>query len=103
MLLTSTNVDKKPLKTVFLIAICRPTVDKNAIKISVSNDFLSTLVDSINIFDCRLPGMITPLTCYIKLLPNVLTNQPTGIQHVITLSQIQAVADQTVHELCITL
>ena len=30
-----------------------------AIKNSVSNDFLSTLVDSIHVFDCRLPGVIT--------------------------------------------
>ena len=27
------------------------------IKNSVSNDFLSTFVDSINVFDCRLPGV----------------------------------------------
>ena len=27
------------------------------IKNSVSNDFLSTLVDSMNVFDCRLSGM----------------------------------------------
>ena len=29
-----------------------------AIENSVSNDFLSTLLDSIGIFDCRLPGVI---------------------------------------------
>ena len=28
-----------------------------AIKNFVSNDFLSTFVDSINVFDCRLPGV----------------------------------------------
>ena len=30
-----------------------------AIESSVSNDFLSTFVDSINIFDCRLSSVIT--------------------------------------------
>ena len=30
-----------------------------AIKNSVSNGFLSTCVDSINVFDCRLSGVIT--------------------------------------------
>ena len=25
---------------------------------SVSNDFLSTFIDSIDVFDCRLPGVI---------------------------------------------
>ena len=29
-----------------------------AIKNSISNDFWSTFVDSINIFDCRLPGVL---------------------------------------------
>ena len=29
-----------------------------AIEKTVSNDFLSTFVDSINVFDCRLPGVI---------------------------------------------
>ena len=28
-----------------------------AIKISASNNFLSTFVDIINVFDCRLPGV----------------------------------------------
>ena len=29
-----------------------------AIENSVSNDFLSTFVESINIFDCRLPSVL---------------------------------------------
>ena len=29
-----------------------------AIENSVSNNFLSMFVDRINIFDCRLPGMV---------------------------------------------
>ena len=29
-----------------------------AIENSVSNDFLSTFVDSTNVFDCRLPGVV---------------------------------------------
>ena len=32
---------------------------KMAIENTVSNDFLYTLVDGINVFDCRLSGMIT--------------------------------------------
>ena len=28
-----------------------------AIENSVSNDFLSTFIDSIDVFDCRLPGV----------------------------------------------
>ena len=28
-----------------------------AIKNSISNDFLSTFIDSIDVFDCRLPGV----------------------------------------------
>ena len=30
-----------------------------AIENSVSTDFLSTFVDSIDVFDCSLPGVIT--------------------------------------------
>ena len=33
-----------------------------AIKNTVSNDFLSMFVDSINVFDCRLSGVNTGLT-----------------------------------------
>ena len=33
-----------------------------AIKTSVSEDFLSTFVDSINFFHCPLPGVIFKLT-----------------------------------------
>ena len=36
-----------------------------AIENSVSNDFLSTFVDSINIFNCRLSSVIT--LCYFSL------------------------------------
>ena len=41
------------LETVFSIVICR----QMAIENSDSNDFLSTFVDTINVFDCRLPGV----------------------------------------------
>ena len=35
---------------------------------SVSNDFLSTFVDSINVFDCRLPGVLMFLSdTYFKV------------------------------------
>ena len=55
----------KLLETVFLIAICRQSGDKwqsktratNGNQDPVSNDFLSTFVDSINFFDCRLTGV----------------------------------------------
>ena len=43
------NADQKSIEIVFSIAI----------EISVSNDFLSTFLDSIGLFDCRLPGVIT--------------------------------------------
>ena len=35
-----------------------PFVARLAIEISVSNDFLSTFVDSVNVFDCHLSGVI---------------------------------------------
>ena len=34
-----------------------PVGREMAIKNSVTSDFLSTCVDSINVFDCRLPGV----------------------------------------------
>ena len=47
--------DQKSIETVFSIAICRQMT--MAIENSVSNDFLSIFVASINVFDCRLPGV----------------------------------------------
>ena len=53
----------KSLKTVFLIAIYRATLSpvrqQMAIKNSVSYDFLSTFVDSFNVFNCRLSSVIS--------------------------------------------
>ena len=57
-LIQSRNVDKKPLETEFLIAICRPTGDKwqsKTLFISIF-DQGSSIFDSI--FDCRLRGVI---------------------------------------------
>ena len=43
-----------------------------AIKNSISNDFLSTFVDSIDVFDFHLPGVFTrqQIFCKAKILPN---------------------------------
>ena len=35
-----------------------PVGGQMTIENSISNDFLSTFVDSIDVFDCRLPGVI---------------------------------------------
>ena len=57
------NVDQKSIKTVFSIAICRPTGDKWQSK----TQFLSffdpdeSIVD--NVFDCPLPGVIQEISC----------------------------------------
>ena len=50
MLLKWTNMDQKSLETVFSITICHH---------SVSNDFWSIFADSVNIFDGRLPGLVS--------------------------------------------
>ena len=42
-----------------------------AIKIPVSNDFLSTFVGSINIFDCRLSGVSLPDNLFKQFSQNV--------------------------------
>ena len=79
----------KSLETVFLIAIFRKSGDKSQSKNRATNGnlkpcfkrFLSTFVDSINVFDCRLSG--------VKLFKNILkiynsslmTNEP---RHVIS-------------------
>ena len=55
----------KSLERVYLNAICRQSgINGNrkierqmAIENPVSKDFLSTLVDSIDVFDCRLSGV----------------------------------------------
>ena len=52
----STNADQKSL--VFFDCHLSPNWRQMAIENSVSNDFLSSFVDSINVFDCRLPGVI---------------------------------------------
>ena len=38
-----------------------------AIKNTVSIGFLSTFLDSIGVFDCRLPGVITYLSIFLSL------------------------------------
>ena len=53
----STNADQKSLETVFSIAICRQSVDKWQSKTLFLMIFVSTFVDSINVFDCRLSGV----------------------------------------------
>ena len=53
----STNTDQKWLETVFSIAICCQSSDKWQSK-TVTSDYLSTFLDSIDVFDCRLSGVI---------------------------------------------
>ena len=46
-----------------------------AIENSVSNDFISTFVDSINIFDCHLPAVYSELPLMAVILGHVLPCQ----------------------------
>ena len=55
--LQSTNTDRKSLEIDFSIAICRPIGDKCQSETLFLSIFLSTFVDSINVFDCRLSGV----------------------------------------------
>ena len=54
----STNVDHKLIETVFSIAIFCHWRGKWQLKTLFLKIFLSTLIYIINIFDCRLPGVI---------------------------------------------
>ena len=59
MLILSTNVDQKSLETEFSIAICRTTGDKWQSKtpfLAIFDPRTSIVKD---VFDCRLPGVIT--------------------------------------------
>ena len=78
----STNADQKSIETVFSIAICRPIGDKwqsktlfhwrkMAIENTVSIDFRSTFLDSIGIFDCCLPGVLSSTTCRCWFSPGI--------------------------------
>ena len=55
----SRNVDQKSIETVFSIAICRHTGDKWESKTLFLSIFdpRSSIVD--NVFDCRLPGVVS--------------------------------------------
>ena len=48
------NADNKTSETVFSIAICRHSGDKRQ-----SKTMLLTIVDGINVFDCRIFGVFT--------------------------------------------
>ena len=50
----SMSADNKLLETVFVIAICRTT---NNNPIFCHLQYLTTFVDSINVFDCRLSSV----------------------------------------------
>ena len=52
----STNTDQISIETVFDCHLS-PVWRQMAIQNSVSNDFSSTFLDSIGVFDCRLPGV----------------------------------------------
>ena len=47
----------KSVETVFLIAICHRTCDKRQSK-ALSINFISTILDSFDVYDCHLPGVI---------------------------------------------
>ena len=51
----SMNVDNKLLETVFVIAICCLSDYKQQSKIMLQ--YLTTFVDGINVFDCRLSSV----------------------------------------------
>ena len=45
-----------------------------AIENTVSNNFLSTFVDSINVFDCRLSGVVWLVIRYFNGHPGILSS-----------------------------
>ena len=56
----STNADHISLETVFFLAICRHSGEKWQSKTLFLTIFLSTFVDSINVFHCCLSGVFKP-------------------------------------------
>ena len=63
-LLTIDERGSKITRNSVFISIYGPTGKKKAFKNSVSNNFWSTFVDSINIFDCHLSGVIMGLISF---------------------------------------
>ena len=57
MLLTIEESRSKIAKNSVFNCPLSPVGRQMAIENSVSNDFLSTFVDSVNVFDCRLPSV----------------------------------------------
>ena len=53
------------IERVFSIAICRQSDDKWQLK-SLFLTILYTFVDSINVFDCRLSGVIVVGVCKVR-------------------------------------
>ena len=51
------KIDRNSVFNCHLSPVGRQMATEN----SVSNDFLSTLIDIINVFDCRLPCVVMPL------------------------------------------
>ena len=68
MPILSRNVAKKSIKTVFLIAICRPPGDKWQSKTLFLSIFYlgSSIVD--NIFDCHLSGVFMPFVIIVMII-----------------------------------
>ena len=76
-LLTIEERGSKLLKQCFSIAICRQRGDKWLLKTLFLTIFLCTFVDSNNVFDCRLSGVMY-LIIYLKpQCPWVSVNQAT--------------------------
>ena len=65
--LQSENVDQKISRNSVFNCHLSPFRRQIAIESHVSNDFLSTFVDCINIFDCCLPGVLYLITCHYGL------------------------------------
>ena len=64
----SSNADQLSLETEFSIAICHPTGDKWQLK-TLFLTILSTFVDSINVFDCRLSCELQRNKVNIPMIP----------------------------------
>ena len=61
----SMDADQKSIETAFSIVICRQSGDKWRSKTLFLTFFLSTFIDSIDVFDCRLPGVKMFILCVL--------------------------------------
>ena len=66
------KADQKLLETAFFDCHLLPISQQLAIENFVSNDFLSTFIDSINVFDCHLSSVILVLILTAKPVNNLM-------------------------------